>query len=102
VVGLGWMILTWLIPIVTELMIMAVRGYSPDQTFPGTISTCSPPVSVFCTWRPDATLNDGGQSVAIALTVQGGLTMLLALLYYGRAPRARAPRPAPGVDGVAA
>jgi hypothetical protein len=94
VVGLGWMILTWLIPIVTELMVLAIRGYSPDQTFPGTISTCSPPVTVFCTWRPDATNIDRGNSVAVALAVQGALTVLLAGLYYGRALRARAPRPA--------
>jgi hypothetical protein len=102
VVGLGWMILTWLIPIVTELMVLAVRGYSPDQTFPGTIATCSPPVTVYCAWRPDARINDRGQSVAIALAVQGGLTVFLALLYYGRAPKAHVPRPAAATGGAAA
>jgi hypothetical protein len=94
VIVLFWLLLSWLIPIVVELIILGIRDDPFDRTFPGTLAACSPPVSVFCIWRPDAATRDRGESVTVALAVQWALTVVLAWLYYGRALKPRARRPA--------
>jgi hypothetical protein len=100
VIALFWLVLTWLIPIVAELIVLGIRGFTMDEAFPGTLAACSPPVSVTCIWRPDTAARDLGGAVTFALAVQGALTLLLAWLYYGRALRGRGRSKARGVDGA--
>jgi len=88
----GWLLLTWFVPNLIEMLRMAPAMDSPDQHL-SQIACCSPPAEIFQVWSRNPEIHATSFS---GLTIQCAAAVLLAGIYYATRRRVMSvPAPVP-------